>query len=429
MSGNTIVIGSGPAGLAAALSLSRLRLHPLILERLDRPALKLSASGGGRCNFSNVLEPEDFMRKFGREGFFMRDALRSASREFLLEFLHSEGIEPVIADGFHYFPASGRARDLADAFLRASGAEVRTRSEVSAIETADGGVSGVTLKTGDFIPAGTVILAAGGCAWEGLGTSAGLKLARLLGHTIRKPLPAVAPLIVQDTWVGTLAGVTLPDARLTLRAGRRTLSTEGSLLFTHTGFSGFPALDLAGEVSSLCDKNGQAELILQICADKEPEFWKQLLDSSRQKAGQRSIRAILNEFMPRSLTEVLTEQCGCAGTKAANLPAESLRRLTEKLSGWKLTLTGAGPMEKAMVMRGGVSLKEVDPETLSSRLIRGLYFAGEILDLAGPCGGYNMQWAFSSGFLAGRSAGEWFLNLIRKGNDHEGINRKNFEAQ
>ena len=416
MSAQTVIIGSGPAGMAAALALSRRGIRPLILERLDRPSLKLLASGGGRCNFSNRLDAEAFMLKFGRNGAFMRDALRFAPRERLLDFLRTEGVEPVLTDDFYYFPASGKARDVADAFLRASNAEVRTDSEVTDIQVSDGKVAGVTLKTGDFLTADAVILAAGGCAWSGLGSSAGLKLAQSLGHTIRKPLPAVAPLLIRDEWVGSLAGVTLPHASLTLRAGRDTLKTEGSLLFTHTGLSGFPAMDLAGEAAALCDRNGSAELLLSVCSDMTPENWSDEFARARREAGSSSIRSLLGRRMPRSVADILTEQSSCAEAKAANLSAESQRMLIFRLTSSRLTLSGAGPMEKAMAMRGGVSLKEVDPATLASRLVRGLYFAGEILDLTGPCGGYNIQWAFSSGFLAGSSAAAALQNNQKKEN-------------
>ena len=405
---SVIIIGSGPAGLAAALALSRNKIQPLILERLNRPSLKLLASGGGQCNFSNILAPEDFMLKFGRNGAFMRNALRLAPREKFLDFLHEENVETVLREKFYDFPASSRACDVADAFLRASGAEVRTESEVTAIEAPDGQITGVTLKNRSFIPASFVILAAGGCAWSGLGTMSGLRLAESLGHSIRKPLPAVAPLQTREKWPGTLAGVTLPQARLTLRSGRDTLVTEGSLLFTHTGLSGFPALDIAGEISSLCDRNGSAELRLSVRADMTAAEWEKVFDEARKQNGARSILSILNDFIPRSLAGILTDFCGCAGVRASSLSTESGRKLISCLTGWVLTLTGAGPMEKAMAMRGGVNLKEVDPAAMASRLVSGLYFAGEILDLTGPCGGYNIQWAFSSGYLAGCSAAAAF---------------------
>ena len=399
-----IIIGSGPAGLAAAVSVRRAGFHPLILERMRDPSMKLLASGGGRCNFSNREDPESFMRRFGRNGQFMRDALRFAPREFLLDFLRSERVEPELTDDFYYFPASGKARDVANAFLHASGAEVRTGMEVGSIEISAGKLEGATLANGDFLASEAVILAAGGMAWAGLGSESGLNLARKAGHTIVSPLPAVAPLNLKEEWPKRLAGVTLPDAKLKLKAGREPLVTRGSLLFTHDGLSGFPALDLAGEAASQCEKKGSAELTLTVRADLCASDWQKHLDGARQFSGASLVRTVLSDFMPKSLAEILTELSGCREVKMAILNAAARQQLIRLLDGIKLTVTSAGPLAKAMVMRGGVSLKEVDPSDLSSRLVQGLYFAGEILDLAGPCGGYNMQWAFSSGFLAGHSA-------------------------
>lgn len=402
-----IVIGSGPAGLAAARALAARNIPVLVLERLDRPARKLLISGGGKCNFSNASAPEEFMRRFGGHGAFMRPSLRFAFREEFLDFLHRSGVKTELRDDFYYFPASGRASEVAAALVTAARAEIRTNCEVAAIVVRDGKTAGVILKNGDRLSAAAVILAAGGCAWAGLGTAAGLRLARDLGHTIVAPLPALAPLLCRVEWAGRLAGVTLPDAQLTLKAERHTLTAAGSVLFTHTGLSGGPALDLAGSAAAECALRGTAKLLLAFCRTPAGADWQKIFTAARLQTGRKSVRGILSEYLPRSVAGAVTELCGCPKAKAATLSAPALRMLTRTLTACPLTLTGTAPFPQAMAMRGGVSLKDVDPNTLQSRKITGLFFAGEILDLTGPCGGYNIQWAFSAGSFAGDRAASY----------------------
>ena len=395
------VIGSGPAGISAAMALHENGSTAVIFERHRRPGLKLLASGGGRCNFSNILDPESFLARFGRNGRFMRDALRQAPREWLISFLESHDVPVRLVDDFYYFPASGRAYDILNAFVNASHTEIKTASEVSEILTEQGSVSGIRVN-GKEIFFDTVILAAGGTAWKGLGSACGLRLAERLGHTVVKPLPAVAPLLIREDWVKSLAGVSLEHAKLLLRSGKRTIAeSTGNLLFTHKGLSGFSALDLAGDAAALCDGKNAAELLLCIRPEWSRAEWTREVERWRHEGGAKLVRNHLAQYVSHSFADAVCCLSGCGDSKACELSANRRNALLANLTALPLTVSGTGPMEEAMAMRGGISLKEINPATLESRLVKGLYFAGEIIDLVGPCGGYNMQWAFSSGRLAG----------------------------
>ena len=239
---DVIVCGSGPAGLSAALASCECGKSCLLLEKMPRPGVKLLASGGGRCNFSNLLSGEDFMKAFGRNGGFMRKALEVFSRDDLRHFLDQHHVPTFLEDGFHYFPKSGRASDLLNAFLHTAekaGLELCCSCRVDAVKTRNGSVCGVRINDSEEIASRKVILACGGTAMPVLGGSAlGLHLAEKVGHTIVKPLPAMAPLYCCEDWVKSLAGVSLSDASLSFRTGKTSVKSRGTLLFTHTGLSG-----------------------------------------------------------------------------------------------------------------------------------------------------------------------------------------------
>lgn len=406
---DVVVIGSGPAGLSAALAAAECGAAVLLCERLPQFGRKLLASGGSKCNISNTLDPMAFMEAFGREGRFMKPALDTAYHDWLFPFLESRNVPLKCDDSFHYFPRSERARDVLHAFSGAFlslGGIMKNGMEIQRIVVNDGSVSGVISNDGTLTKCDAVVLAGGGTAWSALGGGRhGLDLATALGHTLSPLLPAMAPLLIREPWVHALTGISLPDAALSFRSGRRTIRNRGELLFTHSGLSGPCAIDLAGDLAEACAKTGaETELLLLPAASKERSFWRAELESWRKTDGRKQPRTLLSRHLPRALAEHLCTAAECGERRLCELPASSAERLSALLSGIPLTAYGAGPIDRAMAMKGGIKLKEIHPGTLESRRVRGLYFAGEIMDLTGPCGGYNIQWALSSGRLAGRSA-------------------------
>ena len=408
---DVVVIGSGPAGLSAAFAAAEAGASVLLCERLRTFGLKLLASGGGKCNVSNILDQTSFMNAFGREGRFMKPALDCAYHDWLFSFLKQQHVSLKLENRFHYFPVSEQARDILNAFIKAfqqAGGTLKNETKITDILINDGKILSVKSNDGKLTECKSVILAAGGTACPRLGGSrSGLDLAEALGHSVTPFHPAMAPLLIRDQWVRNLTGISLPDAGISFRRGRTTFQTRGELLFTHEGLSGPCAIDLAGALAETCaGSKGDTEVILRLDASLDSAAWRKKIDSLRNQDGRKLVRTLLSRSFPHALADTICRLAECYDEKICELTAPLRDRLCTLLSGISLSACGAGPMEKAMAMKGGIKLKEVNPSTLESRFVKGLFFAGEILDLVGPCGGYNIQWAISSGRLAGRSAAE-----------------------
>jgi len=406
---NVVIIGSGPAGLSAALAAASHGATAVILERDHAAGRKLCATGNGRCNFSNTLPPLKFMAEFGRHGRFMADALRAAPREFFLDLLQQEGIRPVVENEIHYFPMNGRASDVRDAFLRAAkhaSAQMRLSTPVRRVLVENGAAAGVETYGGEVIRASHVILACGGTAAPALGGSpSGIQLAQELGHTVREPVAALAPIHVDDPWISELAGLTVPDAELGVKVGTRCVSMRGSLLFTHTGFSGPAALNLSGALNRvLLSGEGPAQVVLRVLPDWKEQKLFDYLVAEREKVPDHLLKNSLARIIPRSLASLVCERLFGPEFHSKRLTNAGAHELAHLLDGIRFAVSNPASMDEAMAMDGGVLLKEVDPRTMESRLVRGVHFAGEILDLTGPTGGFNIQFALSGGRLAGLAA-------------------------
>lgn len=403
-----IIIGGGPSGLMAALAAAERGLRVRVTEQMPRPGLKLLASGGGRCNLSHAASREQIMDAFGRQGRFMASALERLDPDGLRRFFRALGVETVVYPDGCVFPRADSSSAVLEALLgRAAKAGVRIMSpaRASAILTSGGRVSGVRLADGSELRCRAAVLATGGRSYPGLGGSGGgYTLAAALGHDIVAPLPALVPLITQEDWPGSLAGVSLPEAMIRL-PGRGAGRTEcsGGILFTHEGLSGPSVLDLSGEVSARLAKGKPVRLELDFTPGTGRAAWESRLEEWRQRSGGSRISSLLRDYVPRALADRLCLNCGIdpETATAGRLRREQAALLPLALCAAGLTVTATAGFGKAMLTRGGVSLKEINPATLESRLIRNLHFSGELLDLDGPCGGYNLQWAFSSGALAG----------------------------
>lgn len=427
------VVGAGPAGLMAAIAAAQLGRRVCIIEQMSRPGLKLLATGGGRCNLTNELSESDFMSAFGRQGRFIQPALAAIDQAALRDFMGGIGVPTTVEEGGLVYPASHKAGDVLSAMWRRCeklGVARRLSTEVAGLVTAGSAagdpqasktfIVGIQTSSG-HIACRCVILACGGKSYPDLGaTGSGYGLAEACGHSIIQPCPALTPLVAKDRWLARCAGVSLSNVRIWIDLPKQgKTGRTGDILFTHTGLSGPAVLDLSGDVVDLLESRQQVPLRLDLTGSFRTPLRGSVqgaIDDWAHRQGGRQILTLLSSWLPQSLATEVSRLAGADPvTPASQLSRGQRDDLAAMLTRLPLTITAYGGFDKAIVTRGGVSLKHVDPHTLASRLVDGLYFAGEILDLDGPCGGFNLQWAFSSGHLAGLCAARRLITQSTEG--------------
>ena len=405
-----VVIGGGAAGLLAAGTACRNGAAVTVIEQNDRPGKKILISGKGRCNVTNDCTPSEFIPNVTKNGKFLFSAINRFSPQDMKELLESLGVKLKTERGRRVFPTSDKRSDILSALTRyASGCSfVRAKAKAIALEL-DRAV-GVVTDQGTF-ECDSVILATGGASYPLTGSDgSGYRIARAAGHTVTPLIPSLVPLTSPSPLCAEMQGLSLKNVALTLYDGERALYRDfGEMLFTHFGLSGPMILSASAHLRNTDFGNVRVEIDLKPALD-EQTLEKRIL-SDFAKYVNRDAQNGLNDLLPQKMILPFLALADVDPRKKINVLTRAEReRMLSTLKRFTLPVSGFRPIEEAIVTSGGVSVKEIDPKTMSSRLVKGLYFAGEIMDVDAYTGGYNLQIAFSTGFLAGESAAGFRAN-------------------
>jgi predicted Rossmann fold flavoprotein len=421
MAKRTVVIGAGAAGLMAAGRAAELGADVVLLEKMNEAGKKILVSGKSRCNLTNAAPLNQFLSHYGRNGRFLMNAFHRFFRDELLELLARYGVETQTERGGRIFPTSSQATDVRDALLRYGaeyGVDVRYRSEVREITVDNGHVRGVQLANASRVTAGAVILATGGASWPDTGsTGQGYLMAQSLGHTIRPLRPALVPLTVTERSIAkALQGLSLRNVRCTfwtenakgkVRELRMPtpMSDTGEMLFTHFGVSGPLILTASGAVVEALRKGQPVTLSIDLKPGMSEEAVRSRLQREFEAHSHQRLRTLLQGWVPASLADVLADLSGLEDDRHVHrIRVEEREKIVALIKNFRWTISGSLPLAAGLVTAGGVALNEVDPVSFASKKVAGLYLVGEVLDLAADTGGFNLQAAFSSGYLAGSDA-------------------------
>jgi len=408
-----IVVGAGASGLMAAGQAAEMGASVLLLEKMDRPGRKLRITGKGRCNLTNVAPVSDFIAHFGPSGCFLRQAFYRFFTSDLLALFEELGVPTVTERGGRVFPVSQEARDVVDAlvrWVREGGVQIQTRSSVERLLIEEERVVGVktsTDPTGRTYRADAVIVATGGASYPATGsTGDGYRLAESVGHTLVPVRPALVPLETAGDVAPRLQGLSLRNVTAqTWIAGQEQAELFGEMLFTHFGVSGPIILSLSRQIVDALRQDRRVVLSIDLKPALDGDKLDARLLRDLDAHGKRHFRTLLKGLLPSKLIPVCIDLTGIPPHKEAHqITAQERERLRTWLKDFRLEVTGHRPFSEAIITAGGVETREVDPRTMASRLVEGLYFAGEVLDVDADTGGYNLQAAFSTGWLAGRSA-------------------------
>ena len=408
MRNKVIVVGAGASGLIAAGTAAARGLKVTVLERNTRPARKVMITGKGRCNITNAADLDRLIRNVPRNGRFLYSAFSRFTPEDIMDLMEKQGVPVKTERGDRVFPQSDKAVDVVDALVRYakhSGAKI-DHARVTDLLVKDNRVAGVKSEDGRIFFADAVIIASGGKSYPGTGsTGDGYQLAMQAGHTVVPPKPSLVPLVVHEGWCSQLQGLSLKNVSITVidaQTGKEIFNDMGEMLFTHFGVSGPLILSASSHMREMRPERYVIRL------DLKPALMLEQLDLRLQRdfsanANKNFINA-LDRLLPKKMVPVVVKLSRIPPEIKVNQISREMRRsLAELLKSIKITVVDFRPIEEAIITSGGVCVKEINPKTMESKLINGLLFAGEVIDVDAYTGGYNLQIAFSTGYLAGES--------------------------
>lgn len=410
MSDKIVVIGGGPAGMMAAMKAAENGAEVTLLEKMSRLGRKMLITGKGRCNITNASEIPEIIKNIPGNGKFLHSCIKAYDNEDVQLFFNDNGVPTKVERGMRVFPVSDKAADPVDALilkLQELGVRIITDTRVTAIKAEDNKITGVKAADGTIYPAGAVILATGGASYPGTGSSGdGYKLSEVLGHTIIKPLPALVPLETEEEWVKEAQGLSLRNVEVTLWAdGEKAGQQFGEMLFTHFGVTGPIILTLSRQVAKLLDEGNFVELSINLKPALTPEQLDARILRDFEKYQRKELKNAMHDLLPGKLIAPVLDSAYLEPDRMVNtITKEERKRLAETLHNLMLTVTKTRPIAEAIVTAGGVCVKEINPKTMESKIVKGLYFAGEVADVDAYTGGYNLQAAFSMGAAAGNWA-------------------------
>lgn len=404
---DAIVIGAGPAGMMTTIHASERGRQVLLIERNESPGRKLLISGKGRCNLTNSGDLKSFLAEFSESRDFLRNSFARFFNVDLISFFEDAGLKLKTERGGRVFPQSDCSADVLDILkskLNNKNIRVLSGERVKEFIVEGKQVAGVRAESGKEFLAPHIAIATGGISYSQTGsTGDGYKLAEKLGHRIVALKPALSAVRIKERFIKDWQGIALKNVCLTLLANNNPVAEQfGEMLFTHFGISGPIVLDLSAVVYDALELKNNVSVSINF----KPALNYKILDARLLREFKmnpgKSIKNIFKNLMPQGLITRFLEYCNVDGNKDANqITAEERKRLIEGLFGLRLTVKDVLPISEAIVTRGGVATKEIDPKTMESRIVPGLFFAGEVIDIDAKTGGYNMQAAFSTGWVCG----------------------------
>ena len=402
-----VVIGGGAAGLMAAVIAGREGAKVTLLEKMNYVGKKMGITGKGRCNITNACDMSDFIKNTPGNGKFLYGAYERFTNEDLLQLLHDAGLETKVERGGRVFPASDSALDVRNTFMKLMkhyGVDVHLEEPVKKLLVDDGVVTGVVTDKETY-HADAVVIATGGKSYPATGsTGDGYMLAAQVGHKITDIRPSLVPIVTEESWVKDLMGLSLRNVELSVVAKNKVQAKMfGEMMFTHFGITGPIVLSLSHTVGKLMRKKNIGIIGLDI--NLKPALSPETLDKRLQKDfdlySKKQLINGMKDLLPSRLIPLIIELAGIDPQKPINqISKEERQQIGYMLQHMPLTVKGLRPVEEAIVTAGGISLKEFNPKTMESKLVKGLYGAGEVLDIDAFTGGYNLQAAFSTGYVA-----------------------------